>query len=73
VGYLQESPEIVSGFAGSNARTKIKNSMSFGVEPWAGEVLFIWLTIPLFRSFWENGKLFFVNALFFVDNDDLTR
>ncbi|MFC5048971.1 hypothetical protein [Aquimarina hainanensis] len=23
---------------------------------------------PLFRSFWENGKLFFVNAVFFTNN-----
>ena len=22
---------------------------------------------PLFRSFWQNGKLFFANALFMVD------
>jgi len=22
---------------------------------------------PLFRGFWENGKLFFANALFMVD------
>ncbi|MCM4159797.1 zinc carboxypeptidase [Antarcticibacterium flavum] len=73
VGYLQDSPEIVSGFAGSNARTGIKNSMTFGVEP-MGRGSFIYLVDnPLFRSFWENGKLFFVNALFFVDNDDLNR
>ncbi|HSI69178.1 MAG TPA: M14 family metallopeptidase [Gillisia sp.] len=73
VGYLEDSPEFVSGFAGSNARTKIKNSMTFGVEP-MGRGSFIYLVDnPLFRSFWENGKLFFVNALFFVDNDDLNR
>jgi hypothetical protein len=26
----------------------------------------------LFRSFWEQGKLFFTNALFFVNNNKFT-
>lgn len=73
VGYLENNPEIVSGFAGSEAKKNIKNSMSFGVEP-MGNGSFVYLVDnPLFRAFWENGKLFFVNSLFFVGNDDLTR
>jgi hypothetical protein len=73
VAYLQNDPEIVSGFAGSEARTRIENSMTFGVEP-MGRGSFVYMVDnPLFRAFWENGKLFFVNAIFFVDNDDLTR
>jgi hypothetical protein len=23
---------------------------------------------PLFRAFWQNGKLFFANAVFFTNN-----
>lgn len=73
VAYLQDNPEIVSGFAGSEAKVAIKNSMTYGVEP-MGRGSFIYMVDnPLFRGFWENGKLFVVNAIFFVDNDDLNR
>jgi len=73
VAYLQENPEIISGFAGSNAVKNIKNSMIFGEEV-MGEGSFIYIVDnPLFRAFWENGKLFLVNAIFFVNNDDLSR
>ncbi|MEP6262574.1 MAG: M14 family metallopeptidase [Gillisia sp.] len=73
VAYLQENPEIVSGFAGSEARKSIQNSMTYGVEP-MGRGSFVYLVDnPIFRGFWENGKLFVVNAIFFVNNDDLSR
>src|SRR5680860_1119515 len=73
VAYLQENPEIISGFAGSEAIKNIKNSMIFGEEE-MGEGSFIYLVDnALFRAFWENGKLFFVNSIFFVNNDDLNR
>ena len=73
VAYLLENPEIISGFAGSEAIKNIKNSMIFGEEE-MGKGSFIYLVDnPLFRAFWENGKLFLVNAIFFVNNDDLSR
>ncbi len=73
VVYLEENPEIISGFAGSDAVKNIKNSMIFGEEK-MGKGSFIYLVDnPLFRSFWENGKLFFVNSIFFVNNEDLNR
>lgn len=73
VAYLEDKPEIVSGFAGSEARKSIQNSMTYGVEP-MGSGSFIYLVDnPLFRGFWENGKLFFVNSIFFVNNDNLSR
>ncbi|WP_029038604.1 M14 metallopeptidase family protein [Salinimicrobium xinjiangense] len=68
VGYLQNSPNIVAGFVGAKAKEKLKNSLTFGVEP-MGRGSFIYLVDnPLFRAFWENGKLLFVNSVFFVDN-----
>ncbi len=70
VAYLEQNPEIVSGFAGSEAKKNIKSSMTFGEEP-MGRGSFIYMVDnPLFRAFWENGKLFFVNALFFVNNEN---
>lgn len=73
VGYLQDSPEIVAGFVGSEAKEKIRNSLTFGMEP-MGNGSFIYLVDnPLFRAFWQNGKLLFVNAIFMVDNSEISN
>ena len=57
----------VAGFAGSEAQGKITNTMVFGVEKHgSGHVIYM-IDNPLFRGFWENGKLFFANAIFMVD------
>lgn len=73
VGYLGSTPNIVSGFVGSEAKDKIQNSLTFGVEP-MGQGTFVYLVDnPLFRAFWQNGKLLFVNSIFFVDNSEITN
>ncbi|MGX1930729.1 M14 family metallopeptidase [Flagellimonas sp. 2504JD4-2] len=65
--YLEGSAKPVSGFAGSDAQKKVANSLVFGVESSGkGRVVYM-VDNPLFRGFWENGKLFFANALFMVD------
>ena len=65
--YLENNTKPVSGFAGSEAQKKVGNSLIFGVEPFGkGDVVYM-IDNPLFRGFWENGKLFFANALFMVD------
>jgi len=68
VAYLGKDMNIpVSGFAGSEARKKIDKTLIFGVESHGkGKVVYM-VDNPLFRGFWENGKLFFANALFMVD------
>ena len=68
VVYLEETnTEPVSGFAGSDAQKKIGNTLVFGVESHGrGSVIYM-VDNPLFRGFWENGKLFFANALFMVN------
>lgn len=73
VAYLKENPEIISGFAGSEAVKNIKNSMIFGEEEMEKGCFIYLVDNPLFRSFWDNGKLFFVNSIFFVNNEDLNR
>lgn len=56
----------VSGFAGSNTISKMENTLVFGVEQQGrGSVVYL-VDNPLFRGFWQGGKLFFVNALFMV-------
>ena len=56
----------VSGFTGIKAREKVRDGVIFGVQEMGrGEIVFM-ADDPLFRSFWENGKLLFCNAVFLV-------
>lgn len=66
IGLVDE--ELVSaGFMGYKLKEKVKNSVSFAVEPKGrGNVVYL-VDNPLFRAFWENGKLLFSNALFLVE------
>ena len=65
--YLDTDTQPVSGFAGSEAQKKLAKSLIFGVENHGrGEVVYM-VDNPLFRAFWEGGKLFMANALFMVD------
>lgn len=64
VAYLDKGARPVAGFAGSEALEQVSGSMIFGVERHGrGQVVYM-ADNPLFRGFWENGKLFFANALF---------
>lgn len=61
--YIQ-TPENISGYAGEKALSGLTNSLVFGsVKIGKGNIVYM-VDNPLFRSFWENGKLFFVNAIF---------
>lgn len=57
---------FTSGFIGSEARKELENTLVFGVEPMGrGNVIYL-VDNPLYRGFWEQGKLLFANALFQV-------
>jgi hypothetical protein len=65
VGYIKKD-DYVSGFTGVKAKERLKDGLIFGVEPMGrGQVIYM-ADDPLFREFWENGKLMFCNAVFFV-------
>jgi len=65
VGYLQ-SGAYVSGHVGNKIKSKLQNSAIFGVqEIGRGQVIYL-AENPLFRAFWQQGKLLFGNALFMV-------
>ncbi|MGB5554542.1 MAG: zinc carboxypeptidase, partial [Flavobacteriaceae bacterium] len=67
VVYLENETKPVAGFAGSEVQKKIGKTMIFGVEEHGrGQVIYM-VDNPLFRGFWENGKLFFANAVFMVN------
>ncbi|MGS2741157.1 M14 family metallopeptidase [Sinomicrobium sp. M5D2P17] len=64
--YLEKDGAPLSGFAGSEAQKNIANTLVFGVHSYGkGSIVYL-VDNPLFRGFWENGKLLFVNALFMV-------
>lgn len=64
VGYINE-PESVSGFSGEVAKAALKNSIVFAeAEKGSGSVVYMVDDVS-FRSFWQNGKLFLANAVFF--------
>lgn len=56
----------VAGFVGAKSKNKIKDGLLLGVQAIGrGSVIYM-VDDPLFRSFWENGKLMFGNAVFMV-------
>jgi hypothetical protein len=68
VAHLNDT-RVFSGFAGKKALSNLSNTMVFGEER-MGQGSFIYMADNvLFRSFWENGKLFLVNSIFFVHNN----
>jgi hypothetical protein len=68
VGVLKGNAKPVQGFAGANMTNKLSNSLVFGVEDkGSGKVVYL-VDNPLFRCFWENGKMLFSNAVFMVGN-----
>ncbi len=56
----------VSGFVGEKSKEKIKDGMLIGVQSLGRGTVIYMVDDPIFRSFWENGKLLFGNAVFMV-------
>jgi hypothetical protein len=65
VGTLGESLQY-TGFVGMHAKEQMKNTLVFGVEDKGRGAVIYMVDNPLFRGFWENGKMLFSNALFFA-------
>lgn len=65
VGILKKN-NYITGFAGSLLKPRLTDGLLTGVQSMgAGEIIYF-IEDPLFRSFWENGKLMFCNAVFLV-------
>jgi hypothetical protein len=65
VGTIKKNA-YVEGFVGQKAKEKLKDGLLFGVQSLGrGSVVYL-VDDPLFRSFWQNGKLLFSNAIFMV-------
>lgn len=66
VGVTPEGSHM-SGFVGHRAGQRIANTLTFGVQGMGGGSVVYMVDNPLFRAFWQNGKLLFANAVFMVD------
>jgi len=66
VGVIKDASNLISGFAGKNAIDSVKKSLIYGVENKGKGTIVYLVDDPLFRSFWESGKLLFSNAVFLV-------
>jgi hypothetical protein len=65
VGVIKKD-NYVTGFVGVQAKKKLTDGLIFGVQEIGnGSVVYL-ADNPLFRGFWENGKLLFSNAVFMV-------
>ena len=65
VGIIKKE-NYVTGFVGVQAKKKLTDGLIFGVQEMGnGSVVYL-ADNPLFRGFWENGKLLFSNAVFMV-------
>jgi hypothetical protein len=62
-----EDNTAFSGFAGSKTIDNLSNTLIFGEENIGRGSIVYMIDNPLFRAFWDNGKLFFANALFYTN------
>jgi len=66
VGIIKNEHQI-AGFVGSKLKDKLKDGTVIGVQDLGRGSIVFFADDPIFRSFWENGKLLFTNAVFLVN------
>lgn len=66
VGTIASTESHISGVAGEKIKEQLAESLVFGVENKGRGAMIYMADNPLFRAFWENGKLMVANALFLV-------
>ncbi|HSI75623.1 MAG TPA: M14 metallopeptidase family protein [Lunatimonas sp.] len=68
VGHIPSLDRHRAGFIGYKIKPQFEKSLVFGVENIGrGQVVYL-VDNPMFRSFWESGKLVMANAVFLVGN-----
>ena len=65
VGVIKKEKQV-AGFVGSKLKNRLQDGLLFGVQDIGNGTITYLTDDVLFRSFWENGKLMFANAVFFV-------
>ena len=65
VGVIRKT-QPVAGFVGNTIKKNLKDAVLIGELPIGKGSMTFFADDPLFRSFWENGKMLFANAVFFA-------
>ena len=65
VGVIKKERQV-AGFVGSKLQNHLQDGLLFGVQEMGRGTITYLADDVLFRSFWENGKLLFANAVFLV-------
>ena len=65
VGVIRKT-QPVAGFVGNTIKKNLKDAVLIGELPIGRGSMTFFADDPLFRSFWENGKMLFANAVFFA-------
>lgn len=63
VGVIKKEKQV-SGFVGNKLKEQLKDGTVLAVQPMGRGTIVYFADNPLFRSFWQNGKLLFVNSVF---------
>lgn len=66
VGVIKGTAKPLQGFAGYKINRKLDNTLVFGIQDKGKGKVVYFVDNPLFRSFWEGGKLLFANSVFLV-------
>lgn len=64
VGAIQTN-SYVTGFVGYKAKQHLTTGIVFGASEFGNGTFIYFVDNPLFRNFWESGKVLFSNAVFF--------
>jgi len=65
IGIIKKNKQV-AGFVGSKLQKRLQDGLLFGVQEMGNGTLTYFADNLMFRSFWENGKLMFSNAVFLV-------
>lgn len=65
VGVIKREKQV-AGFVGARLQKRLQDGVVFGVQEIGNGTVVYLADDVLFRSFWENGKLLFSNAVFLV-------
>ncbi|MDZ7604808.1 MAG: M14 family metallopeptidase [Cyclobacteriaceae bacterium] len=65
VGHIESADNKVAGFSGAKTAELTTESLVFGVENRGRGSVVYFVDSPVFRGFWQNGKLLLANALYF--------
>lgn len=64
IGTIRKQKQV-AGFVGSRVKENVKDGVLIGEMPMGKGSVVFFADDPIFRSFWENGKMMFCNAIFY--------